>query len=324
MFEIGFSISTYALGLVGLILWVLNLLRVSAGEDLIEWRNQRGIPFGFLDLILLYFLMAAGNLVPSWWVCQSLGIEIGEISNLHGDALAILSFANAAGLAIGITIALGIYRLRYGRINLFGDIPLNLSRDVVLGLAAGVMVIPVILLFQAIITSYIPYKHATLEMLEAKPSLLVITASWFSAVIVAPICEEIIFRGILQSWLQRIGRGVYDCLLIGGWDSIVLARNGESFLENENERNPAEPWSRRSNSYWPMAISSLLFGLMHYGQGPAPYTLFLFGMVLGYLYYRTGSITSCILVHMMLNGFTMFWFTLQIVFGDAPSAASLE
>ena len=324
MLEIGFSISTYAIGLVGLILWVLNWLRVSSGGTLIERRNQRGIPFGFLDLILLYFLMAAGNLVPSWLVCQSLGIEISEISNLHGDALGILSIANAAGLAIGITISLGIYRLRYGRIHLFGDVRLNLSRDVVLGLAAGFMVIPLILLFQAIITSYRPYKHATLEMLEAKPSLLVITASWLSAVIVAPICEEIIFRGILQSWLQRIGRGVYDCLLIGGWDSVVLAKNGGSFLENENEGNPAEPWSRSSDSYWPMAISSLLFGLAHYGQGPAPFTLFFFGMVLGYLYYRTGSITSCILLHMMLNGFTMFWFTLQIFFGDASASASRE
>lgn len=324
MLELGFSISTYAIGLVGMALWLLNLRRVVSGEDLIEPRNQWGIPFGFLDLILLYFFMAAGDLVPAWLVCQSLGIEISEISNLDGDSQALLVIANAVGRAIGIAIALGIYRLRYGRIQLFGDARLNLSSDVVLGLAAGVMVIPILLLFQALITSFSPYKHATLEMLQDKPSLLAITAAWLSAVIVAPICEEIIFRGILQSWLQRIGRGIYDCLLVGGWDSVVLAKNRGSFLKNESEGNPSEPWSRRSDSYWPMAISSLLFGLAHYGQGPAPITLFFFGMVLGYLYNRTGSITSCIILHMMLNGFTMFWFTLQIFFGDAPAAASLD
>jgi membrane protease YdiL (CAAX protease family) len=324
MLDIAFTITSIAIGLLGIVLWVLNLRRVAAGDELIKPRNQRGIPFGFLDVILLYFFMAVGNLVPAWLVCQSLGIEISEIGNLQGDSQAMLSIANAAGFAIGIALALGVYRLRYGEIRLFGDIRLELSSDVVLGLVAGVMVIPLLLLFQSVVTRYMPYKHNTLEMLADKPTFWVIAATWLSAVIVAPICEEIIFRGVLQSWLQRIGRGVYDCLLIGGWDSAVLKKNGGILLESDGGVNPSEPWSRRSDSYWPMVISSLLFGLAHIGQGPAPITLFFFGMILGYLYRKTGSITSCIVLHMMLNGFTMFWFTLQLFFGDAPVAGTLE
>lgn len=324
MLETGFTITTNAIGLVGIVLWVLNLRRVAAGGDLIGPRIQRGIPFGFLDLILLYFFMAAGNLVPTWLVCQSLGIEVSEIGNLQGDDQAKFSIANAVGLFTGIAFALGIYRWRYGRIGFLGDIHQRISREIVLGLAAGVMVIPFILLFQSIVNRFSPYKHDTLEMLADKPTIWVIAASWLSAVIVAPICEEIIFRGVLLGWLQRIGRGVYDCVLVGGWDSVFLKKNGGTLLDGEEQESFDGLWSRQSNSAWPMVISSVLFGLAHYGQGAAPITLFCFGMVLAFLYRKTGSIIACIVLHMMLNGFTMFWFTLQILFGDAPTAGILE
>ncbi|MDB4368053.1 hypothetical protein N9Z38_00825, partial [Mariniblastus sp.] len=104
MLDIAFTITSIAIGLLGIVLWVLNLRRVAAGDELIKPRNQRGIPFGFLDVILLYFFMAVGNLVPAWLVCQSLGIEISEIGNLQGDSQAMLSIANAAGFAIGIAL----------------------------------------------------------------------------------------------------------------------------------------------------------------------------------------------------------------------------
>ena len=324
MLETGFTITTNAIGLVGIVLWVLNLRRVAAGGELIASRNQRGIPFGFLDLILLYFFMAAGNLVPTWLFCQSFGIEVSEIGELQGDDQATFSIANAVGLFTGIVLVLIIYRLRYGRIGLLGDTHQKISVDIVLGFLAGVMVIPFILLFQSIITRFSPYKHDTLEMLADKPTMWVIAASWLSAVIVAPICEEIIFRGVLQGWLQRIGRGAYDCVLVGGWDSVFLKKNKSSLLDGEEKGSLDGFWSRQSNSFWPMVISSVLFGLAHYGQGAAPITLFFFGLVLAYLYQKTGSVVASIVLHMMLNGFTMFWFTLQILFGDAPTADSLE
>jgi len=322
MLEIAFTITTITFGLAGIVLWVLNLRRVAAGDELIKPKNQRGIPFGFLDVILLYFFMAVGNLVPAWLVCQRLGIEISEISQLQGNAKALYSIASAVGLLTAIFLALVVYRLRYGRIELFGGLSKKFPNDIVLGLAASVMVIPLILLFQSIVTRFSPYKHDTLEMLADKPTLWVIVAAWLSAVVVAPICEEIIFRGVLQGWLQRIGRSFYDCILVGGWDSSLLKKNSGSLLKCDGEGDRTGDWSRQSSSSWPMVISSVLFGLAHSGQGAAPVTLFFFGMVLGYLYRKTGSISSCIVLHMMLNGFTMFWFTLQVLFGDPSTAGA--
>ena len=324
MLETAFTVTTSAFFLAGILLWVLNLRRVAAGGNLIEPRDQRGIPFGFLDLILLYFFMAVGNLVPAWSICQILGIEISEISKLEGNDQAMYSAASAVGLFTCVFLTLLVYRLRYGAISLFAGLWRRHPNDIILGLGAGVMAIPLILFFQWTITQFLDYQHDTLEMLADKPTLWVIGASWLSAVVVAPICEEIIFRGVLQGWLQRIGRSIYDGVLVGGWDSAILKKDGGNLLEGEGDENLAGNWSRRSNSYWPMVISSALFGLAHVGQGPAPITLFFFGLVLGYLYRKTGSLISCIVLHMMLNGFTMFWFTLQVLFGDAPATGAVN
>lgn len=324
MLETAFTVTTSAFFLAGILLWVLNLRRVAAGGNLIEPRDQRGIPFGFLDLILLYFFMAVGNLVPAWSICQILGIEISEISKLEGNDQAMYSAASAVGLFTCVFLTLLVYRLRYGAISLFAGLWRRRPNDIILGLGAGVMAIPLILFFQWTITQFLDYQHDTLEMLADKPTLWVIGASWLSAVVVAPICEEIIFRGVLQGWLQRIGRSIYDGVLVGGWDSTILKKDGGNLLEGEGDENLAGNWSRRSNSYWPMVISSALFGLAHVGQGPAPITLFFFGLVLGYLYRKTGSLISCIVLHMMLNGFTMFWFTLQVLFGDPPATGAVN
>jgi membrane protease YdiL (CAAX protease family) len=320
MLEIGLLITTNAMGLIGIALWVFNLRRVAAGNALVEPRIQRGSPLGFADVILLYFFWAVGNLIPTWMVCQSLGIEIGEIASLKGDSQAMFSIAQTIGLLTGTLLAFVVYRLRYGPIGLAENDRQQLTRDLVLGLSAGVMVIPFVLLFQSLIIRFIPYQHSTLEMLADKPSFWVIAATWFSAVVAAPICEEVFFRGILQGWLQRIRAGVYDCILVGGWDSVYHERNGGSLLNVDGDQTGSMATSRQSNSVWPMVVSSFLFGMAHYGQGPAPITLFFFGLVLGYLFRKTGSVIPCIVLHIMLNGFTMFWFTLQMVYGDAPTA----
>ena len=61
-------------------------------------------------------------------------------------------------------------------------------------------------------------------------------------------------------------------------------------------------------------ISSAVFALIHVGQGAAPIPLFLFAIGLGFVFRYTGSLIPCIALHFMLNAFTMFWLTLQLMF----------
>ena len=65
-------------------------------------------------------------------------------------------------------------------------------------------------------------------------------------------------------------------------------------------------------SAWPILVSSAIFALMHWGNGPDPIPLFLLALGLGYLYQRTHRAMPCVVVHMLLNAcsLAMLWLEL--------------
>jgi membrane protease YdiL (CAAX protease family) len=93
------------------------------------------------------------------------------------------------------------------------------------------------------------------------------TGGWalFTAVVMAPVCEEILFRGIIQQGLTRRW---------GPWGGILFA--------------------------------SALFGIIHCipQQIVAGFAL---GIVIGFVYYRTRSLLSVIVLHAVNNGLAAFW-----------------
>ena len=66
--------------------------------------------------------------------------------------------------------------------------------------------------------------------------------------------------------------------------------------------------------WWiPIAVSGLLFGLAHWGQGVAPVALVFLGCGLGYIYQRTHRVLPCILVHFLVNLFAIAQMAFYIV-----------
>jgi membrane protease YdiL (CAAX protease family) len=55
----------------------------------------------------------------------------------------------------------------------------------------------------------------------------------------------------------------------------------------------------------PIVIASIIFAVLHLGQGAAPIPLFLLSLGLGYLYRQTGNVTAPLVVHILLNALTM-------------------
>lgn len=110
--------------------------------------------------------------------------------------------------------------------------------------------------------------HPTLEALRGGPLPVPIrVALWVSAVVVAPVAEEVFFRGILQTFLVRI---------VGTrWRAIALA--------------------------------AVAFGLVHVSQVHTVVALALLGMLLGFAYERTGSILVPIGIHAVFNLKTLLW-----------------
>jgi membrane protease YdiL (CAAX protease family) len=106
-------------------------------------------------------------------------------------------------------------------------------------------------------------QHQQLEMITEYPQLPLRIMIVFVAVVIAPLLEEMLFRGFIQTAIR-------------------------SFF---NIRNSA----------WPaIAASSVFFAIMHENPGHWP-ALFVLGVCLGYSYEKSGSLFRPIFIHLFFN-----------------------
>jgi membrane protease YdiL (CAAX protease family) len=106
-------------------------------------------------------------------------------------------------------------------------------------------------------------QHQQLKLIEEYPQLPVRITIVFLAVVIAPLLEEMLFRGFVQTTLR-------------------------SFI---NIRHSA--WAA-------IAISSAFFASMHADPGHWP-ALFILGVCLGYSYEKSGSLLRPIFIHSFFN-----------------------
>ena len=64
------------------------------------------------------------------------------------------------------------------------------------------------------------------------------------------------------------------------------------------------------NPLWAIVVSSLIFGLIH-GNPAQSFFAFILGLVFGWVYYRTGSLLPCMLMHFINNGTSVLLFHLS-------------
>lgn len=86
-----------------------------------------------------------------------------------------------------------------------------------------------------------------------------------SAVVLAPLAEEVFFRGIIQSYIRRLSR---------------------------------RPW-------WAIVVTSTIFTVLHAPQYSALPSLMALSIVLGFAYERSGRLITPIVIHALFNGANM-------------------
>ena len=291
---------TGLLTLLSVFFWFRGFQRQRQGEHLLP-ANDGTAMIGFVDLTLGFFVWLGGQLAAGILMT----ILNGPISSL--DSASPEAFRNLmlySGLAqISTTFVTAFYfYIRYR--NWSARHPVNWTSEAHYRTSAiaFIMILPIVLIIQWSLSLLVPYEHPTLEALLKDGSPLTIFACWFAAVLAAPITEEFVFRGMLQNWLQRLNASDINRneILIGGE------------LQNQELKPATGPLasSNQSPPIWPIFVTSALFAMAHLGQGLAPIPLFVFSVMLGFLYRQTHSLIPCILVHFMLNAYSMTWFTL--------------
>ena len=133
-------------------------------------------------------------------------------------------------------------------------------------------------LIRLVWSGYQPPEHGVFMMLRSGEATAAMRfLAIFGAAVMAPISEEFLFRGILQTALRRAlppRRSMYH-----RWFAIVM--------------------------------TAAIFGMMHSSTPQFIPALVLLGVIFGYLYERTGSLIVVIAIHMLFNIKSLAWYHLQ-------------
>lgn len=122
-----------------------------------------------------------------------------------------------------------------------------------------------------LVPDFAPPEHEVLQlMVEPNAPGWVLPVLWLSAVVIAPFAEEVFFRGICQTALAHLFR-------------------------------------RR---WIPVLLVGLVFGFAHADQPQFVAPLVVLGLVLGYVYERSGSLVPAITLHALFNLKTMIFATI--------------
>jgi len=149
---------------------------------------------------------------------------------------------------------------------------------------------------------------------------------WMAAlalvVLVAPVAEEIVFRGVLQSWFVKnawaadlvmlmalvtaVVMGIRAASVTGPVLALVTAGAGYWLFEWVTRK-----WLPRMGPARAIYVSSLLFAAIHFDAWPQPIPLFFLALGFGFLAYRTQSLIGPIAAHAIFNaaGMLGLWLT---------------
>ena len=261
----------------------------------ISWRRSgrpdplRGAPLRQIRLTPVHLLLCvsvhlAGGLVGGtlavWAVPGHLPDEVSEVlkSILASDVLQIIVAATCLVVAREAFVH-GWQGFGLGRQSLLRDLG-----QAGLGVLVAFCVCSLILLgTEWLIERFLPEMeqpdHGVFQAMEhaATPAWIRVVAVG-GALLLAPIGEELFFRGIVQSSLHR----------------LALPKPGSM-----RHRRLA------------ILFAALLFGFMHQNTPQYIPALIVLGLLLGYAYERTGSLVVPILMHMLFNAKSLLWYALQ-------------
>lgn len=295
-----------------LILW-LNRYRFACRAEgtLLSLRTQAVSPLGMLDVGATFLIWVVLQLVAMLPTSLLMGLSLDELRDVGSlDAERQLEFGGWVTLSqlVATVIVIFWFRYRHQRVEWLGT-RRGLRNDLLIGCVAALMLLPVVMLIQLLVTQLIDYTHPTLDSLVKNFNFKSAMWAWVAAVGVAPVSEEFFFRGVLQGWLQRVYgySEVSEKWLLGG--ELELAEpNTAAFVMS--------PRLKLIQSWAPIVVTSLIFAGVHLGQGPAPIPLFFLSLGLGYLFRQTGSLLPCVMVHLALNTVSMLILTLSLTFPE--------
>jgi membrane protease YdiL (CAAX protease family) len=305
----------------------VNVLHMRRKGALVPYEPRRPVPWGAVGCILaMIILLNAGYAA----LHDATFVDGSRSSHSLEPLRLIVGMIEELFIVGGLVLVIAVFTK--ATLRDFG-LPTNIRqfvRDVSIGAAACLVALAPVHISQiALMTVFFPDMksgHPLIKMvMDAPPDPWILLLTGLAAVVVAPICEEIAFRLLLQGWLERWTDGrlgwrrnatnEMPSVPVNSTDDETIAASDKPLPSNpmsfevSEPSFEADPPSRGiaglSYGWFPIIASSVAFGLAHLGYGPEPVPLFLLGLVLGYIYQRTHRIIPSIVAHALFNLFTM-------------------
>jgi membrane protease YdiL (CAAX protease family) len=319
-------------------------LGVSPRLPLVAWRSRGPVPWAFFDLLALVGIWLVGSLAASIILHQSGWLPAGDVEKLSLTERQALIVGNVAIELAILAIGLPLIALRAGAtLRDFGWPASDFWSDVKLGLIGFAMLAPPVYAIQGLLVYFWqPSKHPLTEMFKGTPDAGFFALLVFTAVVVAPLFEELMFRVVLQGFLEKafdfrgelhelffgtVNRLAIEPLLVAelsvpGGAAVAIDPNpyapSEALIADAqlaSDRQLDQPELRGWRAWLPIAISSSIFALLHYSHGPDWIPLLVLAAGMGYLYQRTHRLLPSLIVHMLLNGLSMWGLWVQVYEG---------
>lgn len=140
---------------------------------------------------------------------------------------------------------------------------------------------------------YVKLDKQTLASLPLKPTCLYILMGAAAIIWMNWLSEMVHLPNIAENVFAQMKNNVFGIMSV----CIIAPIFEEIFFRGAIEGYLLRKWE---NPRWAILVSALIFGLIHMNPAQILFA-FLFGIILGELYYRTGSLLPSIILHFINN-----------------------
>jgi membrane protease YdiL (CAAX protease family) len=270
------------------------------GPKRIEDRHQVGLLIISFAMGLMSWLISQAA-YESYMLAQLKRAGVTDAAQHFQDYLKPrdLAVLGTAPFLIGFLVMLMTLKLSpSGLSDRLGLRSRSIGRGMAMGFVTFLVIFPCVLWASAGVEGFYkhigyvhPTEHVMLKDLGQTTQKSVAIFLIIGAVLCAPLFEELLFRGHVQTLLRRFFMSCSE------WWSPATGQPPE-----------AKPW----HSWTAIVITSALFALVH-PPWMAP-LIFILALGLGYIYERTGILWASITVHLLFNSvetIQYYWFFMR-------------